>query len=153
LARHLLTLLNPRTLTLLPDPSRSTIWDAVPISSDEWDAIRPHWDRLSTVRFIDGSCYFTDGGQSTNTFFPGVESPHIAFSWTFSPVRGGCYSDTVVRRNLGPLPSFEAMGVFAHPSVRANGIKLLVGERAKDRQAVATDLEELSEELRSLVRY
>jgi hypothetical protein len=47
----------------------------------------------------------------------------------------------------------EMVGVFAHPSVRRNGIELIVADRVKVRESVARDREDLPENLRSLARY
>jgi hypothetical protein len=124
---------------------------------DVWDAIVGcNWSRLSSVRFIDGS-YFTTASteERRSTFFPfpvGVQSPSVSFSWTFSLERES-YPKALARRNLGVLPTLEMVGVFAHPSVRRNGIELIVGDRVKVWESVARDREDLPENLRSLVRY
>jgi hypothetical protein len=129
----------------------------ISIPMDIWDAIvGSNWSRLSSVRFIDGS-YFTTASaeERRSTFFPfpvGVQFPSVFFSWTFSLERES-YPKALARRTLGVLPTLEMVGVFAHPSVRRNGIELIVGDRVKVRESVARDREDLPKNLRSLVRY
>jgi hypothetical protein len=89
---------------------------------DIWNAIAgSNWTRLSSVQFIDDSCYTTASAEvERNAFFPlpvgSVRSPSISFSWTFLRERGG-YPGALAGRNLGVLPTLEMSGVFAHPSV------------------------------------
>jgi hypothetical protein len=155
IAQDLLSLSSPKTLTFLPGLGK--IWDMIPIQMDIRNAIAgSNWSRLSFVQFIDGSCSTRspeEEKRNTCLSFPvGVQSPSVSFSWAFSLERG-VHSKALARRNLGVLPTLETVGVCAHPSVRGNGIELVVGDKMKDQEAVAGDREDLPERLRSLVRY
>jgi hypothetical protein len=151
-AQPLLTSLDPQTLTFIPDP-REHMWKEYELPKGLWDNITSNWTRLTSVRFDNTSCYVltnNDVDEETYSFFPGLQSPFISFTWMFSP---GIYRDAM-RENVGGsvLQMLQNDGVFRHPTVRAKGIELVVGGEEETVAAVKEDIERLDEENRSLVR-
>jgi hypothetical protein len=109
------------------------------------------WGRLEVVRFVDCSWVFDDPFDEWGIaapFFPTSSRSIISFTWVFTSASGGYGSS-----GGGHLAFLEGCRVFEHPSVRARGIELLVGDTPEARKAVAYDLKDLPEELRGFVRY
>jgi hypothetical protein len=135
-ARDLLSILDPITFAacIVHDVHR---WISCGHQAEQWKTGEPRWNRLESVRFVDCSWFRDDEDNNAIGFFIDVLSPSISFSWAFSLEYGG-YAG-----GKEPLICLGQSKVLDHPSVRAKGVDLDIGDRPEDRMAVERDLEKL----------